>query len=117
MGYWKITSFYLSQSNGTCQSIRLKFDLNELNTPVNPSSNSLLAYYQQITDFNPERSVPYRLSPNISEFVTSAGVNGLMSSIKISLARCLAQPQYQFSWILRAILKDEILTCVSRKVI
>jgi transformation/transcription domain-associated protein len=68
--------FYLSQSNGTCQSIRLKFDLNELNTPVNPSSNSLLAYYQEITDFNPERSVPFRLSTNISEFVTSAGVNG-----------------------------------------
>jgi transformation/transcription domain-associated protein len=108
--------FYLSQNTGTCQSIRLKFDLNESFNSNQTNVSSMLSYYQQITDFNPERPVPFRLSPNVSEFITSAGISGLLSAIKIALARCLVQPQYQFSWILRAILKDEILTCVSRKV-
>lgn len=110
---------YLSQNTGICQTIRLKFDLNEQSTTVQPSSNSQdnhLAFYQQITDFSADRSVPFRLTPNVSEFITNAGVNGVYNAIQIAQARCLVQPQYHFSWILRAILKDEILTCVSKKV-
>lgn len=110
---------YLSQNTGICQTIRLKFDLNEQTTTIQPSSNSQddhLAFYQQITDFNADRSVPFRLTPNVSEFITNAGVNGVYNAIQIAQARCLVQPQYHFLWILRAILKDEILTCVSKKV-
>jgi transformation/transcription domain-associated protein len=94
--------FYISQNTGVCQTIRFKFDLNEQG--------------QQVTAFNADRSVPFRLTPNIAEFITSAGINGVYNSIQIAQARCLVQPQYHFSWILRAILKDEILTCMSRKV-
>lgn len=112
---------YLSQNTGICQTIRLKFDLNEQGAvpPSNSQDNQLsssLAFYQQITDFNADRSVPFRLTPNVSEFITNAGVNGVYNAIQIAQARCLVQPQYHFSWILRAILKDEILTCVSKKV-
>ncbi len=105
--------FYLSQNNGVIQAIRLKFDLNEQTNNPNPPSN----LSQYINDFNTDRIVPFRLTPNISEFIGSAGVNGPMSIIKIALARCLVQPQYQFIWLLRAIMKDEILTIIYKKVI
>ncbi len=103
-----------------CNFERLKFDLNEQNSmqssiPDNHSTSNL-QFYQQIADFNTDRSVPFRLTPNVSEFITNAGVNGVFNAIQIAQARCLVQPQYHFSWILRAILKDEILTCVSKKV-
>ena len=103
-----------------CNFERLKFDLNEQNSmqssiPDNQSTSNL-QFYQQIADFNTDRSVPFRLTPNVSEFITNAGVNGVFNAIQIAQARCLVQPQYHFSWILRAILKDEILTCVSKKV-
>jgi transformation/transcription domain-associated protein len=104
--------FYLSQNNGIIQAIRLKFDLNEqINNPNPPST-----LCQYIDDFNTDRIVPFRLTPNISEFIGSAGVNGPMGIIKIALARCLVQPQYQFIWLLRAIMKDEILTIIYKKV-
>lgn len=115
--------FYLSQNTGMCQTMRLKFDLKEQNnTPVNSTENSNnqssnLAYYQQISDFESSRPVPLRLTPNIVEFITNAGINGIYNTIQIAQARCLVQPQYHFFWILRAILKDEILTCISRKVL
>ena len=111
--------FYLSQNTGICQTIRLKFDLNEQSNNAAPSSTptSTLALFQQISSFNTDRPVPFRLTPNISEFITSAGINGLYNSVQIAQARCLIQPQYHFTWILRAILKDEILTCISRKVV
>ena len=104
--------FYLSQNNGVIQAIRLKFDLNEHANNLNPSST----LSQYINDFNTDRIVPFRLTPNISEFIGSAGVNGPMGIIKIALARCLVQPQYQFIWLLRTIMKDEILTIIHKKV-
>ena len=103
--------FYLSQNSGVCQAIRLKFDLNEQNSVVGSS----FQLNQLISDFNAERPAPFRLTPNITEFITSAGVHGLFSTIIISLARCLVQPQYNFAWLIRAILKDEVLICLNRK--
>lgn len=110
--------FYLSQSSGVCQTIRLKFDVNE--TPISSNSqtpSSTLSLYQHIGEFCNEKPVPFRLTPNVVEFISPLGVHGLLSSIKIAMARCLIQPQYHFTWILRAILKDEIITCINRKVI
>lgn len=97
--------FYISQQSGVFQSIRLKFDLNE-------SSHSVAS----CEGFNLPRAVPFRLTPNLVDFVTSTGVHGPMASIMIALARCLSQPQYHFAWLLRAILKDEILNFINRKV-
>ena len=102
--------FYMSQSLGICQAIRLKFDLNDLNP-----ANSPVLLSQLINGFNVDRPVPFRLTPNVTEFITSAGVNGPLNTIIIALARCLVQPQYHFVWLLRAILKDEILMCLNRK--
>jgi len=103
-------SLYISQNSGICQAIRLKFDLNEQSSTTN-----VVPINQLITNFNSERAVPFRLTPNITELITSAGVNGPFNSVVIALARCLVQPQYHFIWLLRAILKDEILICWSKK--
>lgn len=94
--------FYVSRNSGICQSIRLKFDLNE--------------QLGNINDFNQKGSVPYRLTPSIVDFIQNSGIYGQMSSIQIALARCLVQPQYHFIWLLRAILKDEILNFIIKKV-
>jgi transformation/transcription domain-associated protein len=106
--------FYVSQNSGVCQAIRLKFDLCESqNSPQNSSGGVQLS--QLISGFNADRAVPFRLTPNVTEFITSAGVSGPFNSILVALARCLVQPQYHFVWLLRAILKDELLICLNRK--
>jgi transformation/transcription domain-associated protein len=102
---------YVSQNSGVMQAIRLRFDLNE-----QPSGGSSQKLSQFINEFNVERSVPFRLTPNLTEFVGSAGISGPLNIIMIALSRCLVQPQYQFVWLLRAILKDEILTVIYKKV-
>jgi transformation/transcription domain-associated protein len=83
--------FYILQDTGVIQNIKLKFDINESNY-----------------EFNSDRPVYSRLTPNIIEFITSAGLHGILNSTKIATARCLIQPQYHLIWILKAILKDEI---------
>ena len=55
------------------------------------------------------RPVPFRLTPNISEFITSIGVNGPLTASMIATARCLVQPNFKVPAILRAILRDEFL--------
>jgi transformation/transcription domain-associated protein len=83
--------FYVAQDSGICQNIRLKFDINEVNG-----------------DFNSDRPVFSRLTPNIVEFITNAGLYGVLSSVKIAASRCFMQPQFHLNWILKAIIKDEI---------
>ena len=92
----KADQFYISQNTGLCQTIRYKFDLNE-----NMSQNG--------------KVVPFRLTPNMVEFIQSGGVYGQMSAVMTALARCLYEPQYGFIWILRTILKDEVLNVMIRK--
>ena len=82
---------YVAQDSGICQNIRLKFDINEMTG-----------------DFNSDRPVFSRLTPNIVEFITSAGLFGVLNTVKIATSRCLMQPQFQLNWILKAIIKDEI---------
>ncbi len=82
---------YILQDSGVIQNIKLKFDINESNY-----------------EFNSDRPVYSRLTPNIVEFITSAGLHGILNSTKISTARCLIQPQYHLIWILKVILKDDI---------
>lgn len=88
--------FYLSQNSGLCQTIRYKFDLDD-----KLSQNSKI--------------VPFRLTPNLTEFFQQSSINGQMGAAMTSLARCLYETQYGFIWILRTILKDEILYALIRK--
>jgi transformation/transcription domain-associated protein len=89
---------YIAQDSGICQNIRLKFDINEVTG-----------------DFNSDRPVFSRLTPNIVEFITNAGLYGVLNTVKIAAARCLMQSQYHLNWILKAIIKDEIHAWSSHK--
>ncbi|GLH10296.1 Transcription-associated protein 1, partial [Gryllus bimaculatus] len=41
------------------------------------------------------RPVPFRLTPNIVEFISMIGVSGPLTSSMIAVARCLVQPNYK----------------------
>lgn len=60
-------------------------------------------------ELDANRPVPFRLTPNIAEFVTPVGVNGVMSAAVVSAARCLAEPHFSVQSILRAVLRDEMI--------
>lgn len=55
------------------------------------------------------RPVPFRLTPNIVEFLTSNGINGPLTASMIASARCLVHPSFKVPTILRAILRDEMI--------
>ena len=55
------------------------------------------------------RPVPFRLTPNLAEFLTPVGVNGVVSAAIVSAARCLAEPHFSIQSILRAVLRDEMI--------
>ncbi|XP_068243023.1 transformation/transcription domain-associated protein isoform X3 [Palaemon carinicauda] len=56
------------------------------------------------------RPVPFRLTPNLAELVTSIGVSGPFTASMVATARCLATPSFKVSALLRAIMRDEIIT-------
>lgn len=60
-------------------------------------------------EMDANRPVPFRLTHNISELITSVGVNGPLTASMIATARCLIQPNFKVQSILRAILRDETL--------
>uniref|UniRef100_A0A8C9SK39 Transformation/transcription domain-associated protein n=1 Tax=Scleropages formosus TaxID=113540 RepID=A0A8C9SK39_SCLFO len=60
-------------------------------------------------DLDANRPVPFRLTPNISEFLTPIGVCGPLTASMIAVARCFAQPSFKVDGILRAVLRDEII--------
>lgn len=93
----KPSQFFLSQKSALCQTIRYKFDLDD---KLSSQTNKI---------------VPFRLTPNLTEFIQQSSIYGQMSAAMTSLARCLHEPQYGFIWILRSILKDEILYALIRK--
>ena len=67
-----------------------------------------LLYFKGDPDAN--RPVPFRLTPNIAEFLTSTGVTGPLTAAMVASARCFVQPQYKLPSLLRAVLRDEYIT-------
>ncbi|XP_048580263.1 transformation/transcription domain-associated protein isoform X2 [Nematostella vectensis] len=60
-------------------------------------------------ELDANRPVPFRLTPNMAEFVTPLGVSGVMSASMVAAARCLVEPQFSIQSILRAVLRDEMI--------
>lgn len=52
-------------------------------------------------ELDANRPVPFRLTPNISEFLTTIGVSGPLTASMIAVARCFAQPNFKvtLSWL------------------
>ncbi|CAL1526416.1 unnamed protein product [Lymnaea stagnalis] len=69
----------------------------------------------QTGDLDANRPVPFRLTPNIAEFLTFTGVSGALTAAMVASARCLVQPQYKLPSFLRTILRDEYITWHKKK--
>lgn len=73
-----------------------------------------ISYYKFDVDdtsgeLDANRPVPFRLTPNIVEFLSIIGITGQLTASAVASARCLVQPNFKLPTILRAILKDEII--------
>jgi len=89
---------YLHQDSGMINISYFKFDVDDVTGEL--ESN---------------RPVPFRLTPNIAEFITTFGVNGPVVSSMISLSRSLIYPNYKLPGLLRAILRDEMIFWLKKK--
>lgn len=83
---------HLHQDSGLMNICYFKFD-------VDDSSGEL----------DVSRPVPFRLTPNIVEYLSGIGIAGPFTASAVATARCLVQPNFKLSTILRTILKDEII--------
>lgn len=62
------------------------------------------------SELDANRPVPFRLTPNLGDFITNIGMAGPLTASGISVARCLVSPNFQIQAILRVILRDELMT-------
>eukprot|EP00094_Tigriopus_californicus_P003836 TCALIF_03692-PA protein Name:"Similar to TRRAP Transformation/transcription domain-associated protein (Homo sapiens)" AED:0.01 eAED:0.01 QI:3/1/1/1/1/1/3/160/3083 len=83
---------YIHQDSGLVNISYFKFDVDDVNG-----------------DLDSNRPVPFRLTPNIYEFLTEIGVRGPLTASMISAARCFVHPNFKIQAILRAILRDEMI--------
>ncbi|GFR25610.1 hypothetical protein TNCT_594364 [Trichonephila clavata] len=66
-------------------------------------------------EFEANRPVPFRLTPNIAEFITTIGICGPMTASMIAAARCLAMPNFKVASLLKAILRDEMFAWYKKR--
>lgn len=71
---------YLHQDSGLVNVSYFKFDVDDATSELNVS-----------------RPVPFRLSPNIVEFVSPNGIAGPLTASAIATARCLVLPNFKVS--------------------
>ncbi|XP_019648049.1 PREDICTED: transformation/transcription domain-associated protein-like [Branchiostoma belcheri] len=83
---------YVAQDCGQLHASYFRFDINDASG-----------------DLDANRPVPFRLTPNISDFLTPIGVSGVLTSCMIAAARCFVQPNFKLDSLLRAVLRDELI--------
>merc|ERR1711971_422814 len=83
---------YIHQDSGLINISYFKFDVDDVSGKLDSN-----------------RPVPFRMTPNITEFVTPVGVSGPLTASMISAARCFVQPSFKIPSILRAVLRDEMI--------
>ena len=111
---------YLHQDSGLVNVSYFKFNLDDVTG-----------------ELNSVRPVPFRLTPNIVEFLTNIGISGPLQASVIATARCFLQPNFQvghlftlcrfiefksnfgtfqLATVLRTILRDEIITIYRKQI-
>ena len=89
---------YIHQDSGLLSVAYFKFDVDDVTGELDAN-----------------RPVPFRLTPNMAEFLTIIGVAGPLTASMIAAARCLVQPSAKVSAILKAILRDEMIAWNKKK--
>ncbi|XP_043599030.1 transformation/transcription domain-associated protein isoform X1 [Bombus pyrosoma] len=121
--YWTFRKIFTLQLSLTCFA-EYVLHLTRLNPDmmyVHQDSGLInIAYFKFDVDdtsgeLDANRPVPFRLTPNILEFLTSTGVSGPLTASAIATARCLVQPSFKVHTILRAILRDEVIADHNKK--
>lgn len=65
--------------------------------------------YPFVGELDANRPVPFRLTPNIAEFLTNIGISGPLTAAMIATARCFVHPNFKIQALLRAVLRDEMI--------
>ncbi|RCI06399.1 hypothetical protein CU098_004433, partial [Rhizopus stolonifer] len=60
--------------------------------------------------FGNGEAIPFRFTPNIQEFITPIGVEGLFTSCLMATARCLTEPEFELDQYLCLFVRDELAT-------
>jgi transformation/transcription domain-associated protein len=89
---------YIHQDSGLLSVSYFKFDVEDSNGELDAN-----------------RPVPFRLTPNMVEFLTMIGVAGPLTASMIAAARCLVQPSVKVAAILKAVLRDEMIAWHKKK--
>ena len=95
-------------------STQFEYCFSSLFTRKKIASSPICLFYRFDVDdvsgkLDSNRPVPFRMTPNITEFVTPVGVSGPLTASMISAARCFVQPSFKIASILRAVLRDEMI--------
>ena len=110
MFYLKYREIYSNcMSQFTVEVKHKLYSLGELDTCIIKLNDKIITL-NSTGELDANRPVPFRLTPNIAEFLTSTGVTGPLTASMVASARCFVQPQYKLSSFLRAILRDEYIT-------
>nr|XP_018259603.1 transformation/transcription domain-associated protein [Kwoniella dejecticola CBS 10117]OBR81761.1 transformation/transcription domain-associated protein [Kwoniella dejecticola CBS 10117] len=56
-----------------------------------------------------QEQVPFRLTPNMQNFITRIGIEGVVTAACTAIARCLTQPEFDLSGTLCLFVRDELL--------
>lgn len=103
---------YIHQDSGLLNASYFKFDVDDkkgnIHIVVVYSINiNLVSILGELVS---NRPVPFRLTPNFVELMTDIGKNGPLTASIMATARCFNQPNNKVQAILRAILRDEMIT-------
>jgi transformation/transcription domain-associated protein len=60
--------------------------------------------------FGNGEAMPFRFTPNIQEFITPIGIEGLFTSSLMATARCLTEPEFELDQYLCLFVRDELAT-------
>lgn len=106
---------YIHQDSGLLNASYFKFDVDDKKGNVYLLIITKLSLYKiNLMSFLGElvsnRPVPFRLTPNFVELMTDIGKNGPLTASIMATARCFNQPNNKVQAILRAILRDEMIT-------
>lgn len=60
--------------------------------------------------FGNGEAIPFRFTPNIQEFITPIGIEGMFTSCLMATARCLTEPEFELDQYLCLFVRDELAT-------
>ncbi|XP_060534319.1 transcription-associated protein 1 [Cylas formicarius] len=121
--YWHFRKMFTLQLSLACFA-EYVFHLTRLNPDMmylhQDSGLMSVSYFKFDVDdgtgeLNQTRAVPFRLTPNIIEYLSVVGVSGPLTACMIATARCFVYPNFKVLNILKPILRDEMLLSRAKK--